>query len=220
MGAKFKDLEFQEYEPQEMERRIRELREDLSRRRTVREFSDRPVSREIIAECLRVAGSAPSGANGQPWHFVAVSDPDLKRRIRLAAEAEEQRFYRERAPKEWLKALEPLGTNQHKPFLETAPWLIVVFVQRYGLTADDTRYKHYYASESVGLASGFLLAALHRAGLASLTHTPAPMSFLKDVLGRPDNERPFMIVVAGYPAAEAQVPDIRRKSLDDIATFL
>lgn len=169
---------------------------------------------------MRNAGTAPNGANMQPWHFVIVSDPAIKRQIRLAAEAEEQEFYQNRAPAEWLAALAPLGTDAHKPFLETAPYLITIFAQSYGLLPDGRKVKHYYAQESVGIATGFLIAALHYAGLATLTHTPSPMNFLNDILGRPANERPFLLLVVGYPAANAQVPDIRKKPLAEIATFL
>lgn len=212
--------DYREYPEEEMERRAAEFRADLSRRRSVRQFSDRPVARGIIEDCVAAAGSAPSGANMQPWHFVVVSDPEVKRRIRAGAEAEEREFYRERAPQEWLDALAPLGTDAHKPFLEQAPYLIVVFVQSYGVAADGSKIKHYYAQESVGLATGFLIAALHYAGLASLTHTPSPMGFLNDILGRSQAERPFLILVTGYPAEEAVVPDVHRKSLSEIASFV
>ncbi len=211
---------YKEYPPDEMRRRALEFRADLERRRSVRQFSDRPVPREVIEECLRAAGSAPSGANLQPWHFVVVSDPEVKRRIRKGAEVEEHEFYHGRAPQEWLDALAPLGTDERKPFLEQAPYLIVVFVQRYGVTAEGRQYKHYYAQESVGLATGFLIAAIHNAGLASLTHTPSPMGFLNEILDRPESERPFLILVVGYPASDARVPDIARKTLEEIATFI
>ena len=209
-----------EYPPDEMLARARGLAAELQRRRTVRDFSDRPVPRAVIEECLRAAGSAPSGANQQPWHFVAVSDPAVKRRIRVAAEAEEQEFYGHRAPPEWLEALAALGTDANKPFLETAPWLIAVFIRRFERLPDGTKRKHYYTDESVGLATGLLLAVLHHAGLVSLTHTPSPMKFLNEILHRPkDLERPFLLLVVGYPAVGAQVPDIRRKPLAEIATF-
>ncbi len=212
-------LDFRRRPAAAVERRAREFAAELTRRRTVRDFSPEPVPRSIIAACLRAAGSAPSGANMQPWHFVAIGDPALKSEIRTAAEAEERSFYEERAPADWLDALAPLGTDADKPFLETAPWLIAVFQQRYGIAADGTRMKHYYAPESVGIATGILIAALHHAGLATLTHTPSPMGFLNRLLGRPRAERPFLLLVTGYPAAGARVPDIRRKALDDIATF-
>jgi nitroreductase len=201
-----------------MEARSRDFATDLARRRTVRQFSDRPVPRGVIEACLEAASTAPSGAHLQPWHFVVVSDPGLKRRIREAAERAEREFYAH-APQEWLDALAPLGTDAHKPYLETAPYLIAVFAQRYGLTAEGKRRTHYYAMESVGIATGLLLAALHHAGLASLTHTPNPMGFLGEVLERPPNERAVMLVVTGYPAPEAVVPKLRRKPLGAIATF-
>lgn len=209
-----------EHGVEEMRRRATDFRAEMDRRRTVRTFSDRPVPRDIIEECVRAAGTAPSGANLQPWQFVVVGDPTVKRRIREAAEAEERRFYRERAPQEWLDALAPLGTDEHKPYLEIAPWLIVVFSESHGELPDGRRIKHYYVAESVGIATGVLIAALHHAGLAALTHTPSPMAFLNRILGRPRRERPYLIVVAGYPAPDARVPDIRRKRLEDIATFV
>jgi nitroreductase len=203
-----------------MERRAREFYQELKSRRTVRDFSDRPVPRPVIEACLSAAGTAPSGANMQPWHFVAVSDPEIKGRIRAAAEAEERAFYDGRASDEWLEALAHLGTDADKPFLETAPYLIVVFQQNYGLDAEGERVKHYYVQESAGIATGFLIAALHHAGLATLTHTPSPMKFLREVLGRPVNERATMILVTGYPAADAKVPAITKKPIEEIATFL
>ncbi len=210
---------YHEHAPAAMRRRAREFRAELERRRTVRQFSDRPVPRDIIEECLRAAGTAPSGANMQPWHFVVVSDPALKRRIREAAEVEERRFYAT-APRDWLEALAVLGTDEHKPYLETAPYLIVVFAQRYGVTPDGARVTHYYVQESVGIAVGLLIAAAHHAGLASLTHTPSPMGFLNDVLGRPPSDRPMLILVVGFPAADATVPVITKKSLGEMTTFL
>jgi nitroreductase len=209
-----------EYPPGDMLARARGFADEMQRRRTVREFSDRPVPRTVIEECLRAAGSAPSGANQQPWYFVAISDPGLKQRIRAAAEAEEREFYEHRAPPEWLEALAALGTDANKPFLETAPWLIAVFIRRFERLPDGTKRKHYYTDESVGLATGLLLAAAHHAGLVSLTHTPSPMKFLNEILDRPkDLERPFLLLVVGYPADGAQVPDIHRKPLSEIATF-
>jgi nitroreductase len=198
--------------------RSRDFAADLGRRRTVRQFSDRPVPREVIEACLEAAGTAPSGAHQQPWHFVVVTDSDTKRVIRKAAEAAEAEFYAT-APADWLAALAPLGTDASKPYLETAPYLIAVFAERYGLAPDGFRRTHYYVMESVGIATGFLLAALHHAGLVTLTHTPSPMGFLSDVLQRPAHERPMMLVVAGYPAVDAKVPDLRRKPLSEIATF-
>ena len=193
---------------------------DMRRRRTVRDFSGRSVPREVIKNCLLAAGTAPNGANMQPWHFVAVEDQEIKHAVREAAEEEERAFYAERAPQEWLDALAPLGTDANKPFLETAPYLIVVFAQSFGLLPDGRRVKHYYAQESVGIATGMLITAIHRAGLVSLTHTPSPMAFLNEILGRPDNERPFLILVVGYPTDDAEVPVISKKPLDEIATFL
>lgn len=196
------------------------FQEQMARRRTVRDFSDRPVAREVIEHCLRTAGSAPNGANLQPWHFVALSDPALKRKIRAAAEAEEKEFYENRAPNEWLEALAALGTDSRKPFLETASWLIAIFSQPYGILPDGRKLKHYYATESVGIATGFLVAAVHQAGLVSLTHTPSPMGFLNKLLGRPAHEKPFLLLVVGHPAEAAVVPDISRKPLAEISTFL
>ena len=206
--------------PEEMKAQAAAFREEVARRRTVREFSDRSVPREVIEQCLLAAGTAPSGANLQPWHFVVVSDPELRRRIRQEAEVEEREFYEHRAPKEWLQALEPLGTDENKPFLETAACLIVIFVQTHGINPDGTRFKHYYPIESVGIATGLLITAVHKAGLVSLTHTPSPMRFLNEILDRPSNERPFLILVVGHPRGDAQVPDISRKPLEEIATFL
>ena len=212
---------YREYPPAEMQARAEELAAELERRRTVRHFSGRAVPRELIATCLRAARTAPSGANMQPWHFVAVGDDAaLRRRLRAAAEEEEREFYARRAPPEWLAALEPLGTDSDKPFLEVAPWLIAVFVQRHGVLPDGRKVKHYYPLESVGIATGMLITALHHAGLATLTHTPSPLAFLNEVLGRPANERPFLLLVTGYPASDATVPDIVRKPLEAVATFV
>ena len=202
-----------------MKERARTFCEDMSRRRTVRDYADRPVPRSLIEDCLRAAASAPSGANQQPWHFVAVADRAVKHRIRVAAEAEEREFYERRAPDEWLEALAPLGTGPDKPFLETAPWLIAIFAQRWSHDAAGRKIKHYYPAESVGIATGLLIAALHQAGLATLTHTPSPMKFLNHILGRPQHERPFLLLVTGYPAQGTRVPDIRRKPLEEIASF-
>jgi len=214
-------LDYREYPEAEMMQRARQFHLELKRRRTVRHFSNRPVPREVIENCLRTATTAPSGANLQPWHFVVVSDPETKRRIRQAAEEEERHFYRHRAPQEWLDALAPLGTDEHKPFLERAPYLIAIFAQKYGRLADGRRVKHYYPLESVGLATGMLITALHVAGLATLTHTPSPMKFLNDILGRPkSSERPFLLLVAGYPDRNATVPPIGRKPLDEVVTYV
>lgn len=206
-------------EPDEMRARARAFYETMRQRRTVRDFSDRPVAREVIEDCLRAAGTAPNGANRQPWHFVAVADPAIKRRIREAAEEEERAFYHGRAPDDWLEALAHLGTDEHKPFLECAPWLIAVFAESYEALADGGKRKNYYVTESVGIATGMLITALHEAGLATLTHTPSPMGFLNDVLERPSNERPFLLLVTGHPADDATVPDIDKKPLEQIATF-
>ncbi len=211
---------YTEYPVDEMTRRAAAFYDEIKRRRTVRDFSNRPVPRAIIDACVRAAGSAPSGANMQPWHFVVVSDPAIKRRIRIEAEKEEHEFYRHKAPPEWLDALAPLGTDEHKPFLETAPYLIAIFAESYGELPDGRKVKHYYAQESVGIATGLLIAAVHHAGLASLTHTPSPMGFLNTILARPARERPFLLLVVGYPSANATVPAIGRKPLEDIATFL
>jgi iodotyrosine deiodinase len=212
---------YREYPPDVMASRARDFASEMGRRRSVRDFSDRPVPRALIEDCLLAAGSAPSGANQQPWHFVAVADPRVKRSIREAAEAEEREFYARRAPRAWLEALEALGTDASKPFLEVAPWLIAVFIRRFERLPDGGKRKHYYPDESVGLATGFLVAALHQAGLVSLTHTPSPMKFLNDILGRPrDLERPFLLLVVGYPAPDARVPDISRKPLAEISSFV
>ncbi len=193
----------------------------MRRRHTVRDFSDRPVSQTVIEDCVRAAGTAPSGANHQPWHFVAVSNPEFKHRIRVAAEEEERKFYAGGAGDEWLKALEPIGTNDDKPHLDIAPWLIVVFAQRYGTFEDGTKFKNYYVPESVGIASGFLLAALHHAGLTALTHTPNPMRFLNEMLDRPASEKPIMIVAVGHPRTDASVPAVAKikKPLREILTI-
>jgi nitroreductase len=201
------------FSEQEQLDRTRRFCEFFDKRRSIREFSDRPVSREVIELLLRTANSAPSGANRQPWQFVVVTDPQLKREIRLAAEAEERESYERRMPQEWLNDLAVLGTDWHKPFLEIAPVLIVVFSVSY--TKEDERiHKNYYVKESVGIASGFLIAAIHNAGLVSLTHTPSPMDFLQKILNRPDNEKPFLLIPVGYPKEDAQVPDIHRKEID------
>jgi len=207
-------------EPEDLVERARAFADVLSRRRTVRDYSDRAVPRAVIEHAVRAAGSAPSGANQQPWHFVAIANPDLKRRIREAAEAEERAFYEHRAPEDWLDALAPLGTNADKPFLETAPWLIAVFYERHRVDEQGQRQKTYYAIDSVGIATGMLITALHQAGLATLTHTPSPMGFLTDVLGRPKHERPFVLLVTGYPADAVRVPAIDRKPVSDILTLL
>lgn len=209
---------YEELPPSEMLSRSRAFAATMQRRRTVRQFSDRAVPRGVLEAALEAAGTAPSGANLQPWHFVVISEPAIKRQIRAAAEDEEARFYKS-APAEWLAALAPLGTDEHKPYLETAPSLIAIFAQRHGTTAEGARVPHYYVMESVGIATGILITALHLSGLVTLTHTPNPMGFLNRLLGRPPSERPVMILVTGYPAADAVVPRIQRKSLGEIVSF-
>jgi len=205
----------------EMLRRAQEFHGLMQLRRTVRDFDARPVAREVIEHCIAAAGTAPSGANQQPWYFVAVSDPAVKQRIRVAAEAEEREFYDRRAPDEWLDALKPIGTDWQKPYLETAPWLIAIFVQKWGRADDGSKVKHYYPAESVGIATGMLITALHSAGLATLTHTPSPMGFLNEILGRPaDVERPFLLLVVGHPAPGTRVPAIERKPLEAISSWV
>ncbi len=212
--------EYREYPLEEMRERAASFAAEMRRRRTVRHFADRTVPRDVIEDCLRAAGTAPNGANRQPWHFVVVSDPAAKARIRDGAEKEELEFYTNRAPQDWLDALAPLGTDEHKPFLETAPFLIAIFAESYALGSEGEKLKNYYVSESVGIATGFLIAALHNAGLVSLTHTPSPMGFLNEILGRPSNERPFLLLVVGYPAEDALVPEIGKKELSEIVTYV
>jgi iodotyrosine deiodinase len=212
--------EYREYPINEMRQRVSAFYAEVERRRSVREFSDRPVPIEIIKTALEAANTAPSGANLQPWHFAVISGAETKKKIRQAAEVEEREFYAHRASEEWLAALEPLGTDDSKPFLETAPYLIAVFLQKFGVLPDGRKVKHYYPVESTGLATGILVTALHHAGLATLTHTPSPMKFLNEILGRPKSERPFLLLVVGYPADDATVPDIQRKGLDEYASFI
>ena len=212
--------DYHEYQIDEMKQRAVSFYEQMRRRRTVRQFSDRPFSREIIEQCIRAASTAPSGANLQPWHFVVVTDPFVKHQIRVAAEEEEREFYSKRAPKAWLDALAPLGTDEQKPFLEIAPYLIAIFVERYGKLPTGVLVKHYYPKESVGLATGLLIAAIQQVGLVSLTHTPSPMKFLNEILRRPNNESPFLLLIVGYPAEGAVVPDIKRKKLEEVCTFV
>ncbi len=211
---------YKEYPLDEMRERLAQFYADVDRRRTVRAFSDRPVPQDIIETALKAANTAPSGANLQPWHFAVVSGAETKRKIREAAEVEEREFYEHRASPEWLTALEPLGTDSSKPFLETAPYLIAVFLQKFGMLEDGRKVKHYYPTESTGLATGILITALHQAGLVCLTHTPSPMKFLNEILGRPSSERPFLLLVTGYPADDAEVPDIERKPLEEFASFI
>lgn len=219
------DPNFKPYEPwpsndEEAQTLFEEVERALSTRRSLREFSDFPVPRQKIERLIALAASAPSGANKQPWHFVAVQNPEVKRQIRLAAEEEERAFYGGRASDQWLEDLKPFGTDWEKPFLETAPWLIVVFRQNYEVDEEGQKAKNYYVQESVGIACGFLIAAIHAAGLSTLTHTPSPMGFLGKILGRPDNERAFLLMPVGYAADDAQVPNISKKDLGEISDFI
>lgn len=209
-------LGFIEHEPDEMHRRAAAFYALMQRRRSVRFFSDRPVPRALIEHAVRTAGTAPSGAHRQPWRFVAVDDPEIKRQIREAAEEEEHKSYTERMSDEWLEALAPLGTDWRKPFLETAPWIVVCFAERYGVDAEGRKRKNYYVQESCGIACGFFIAALHQMGLATLTHTPSPMRFLNEILQRPENEQPYILFPVGYPAPDATVPELARKPLEEI----
>ena len=219
--AEFVPLEgYQKLPVEEMRAAAEEFLATMRRRRTVRDFSSRPVPRDVIERCLLAAGTAPNGANRQPWRFVVVGNAEVKREIRREAEIEEEAFYSGKAPQEWLDALEHLGTDANKPFLERAPWLIVIFAERYEVAPDGKKLKNYYVSESVGIATGMLITALHNAGLATLTHTPSPMTFLNELLDRPDNERPFLILVVGHPEEDARVPDIGKKSIEEIAVFV
>ncbi len=210
---------YRSYPEAEMQQRALEFHRHIKRRRTVRDFSSRAVPHDVIENCVRAAATAPSGANRQPWHFAVVSDPKIKRQIRIGAEKEEADFYGWRAPEDWLEALEPFATDEHKPFLEIAPYLIVIFAQMHGVDEDGNKIKHYYVNESVGIATGILITALHDAGLVTLTHTPSPMRFLNDLLDRPRYERPFLVLVAGHPGESAQVPKISKKTLEEVATF-
>jgi iodotyrosine deiodinase len=208
------------YSVDETVERSRNFYQEIKRRRTVRDFSDRPVSREVIENCILAAGTAPNGANLQPWHFSVVENLGVKTEIRKAAEQEEEAFYNGKAPQPWLDALAPLGTDSNKPFLETAPYLVVIFSKSHQQRNDGSTVKNYYANESTGIATGFLIAALHDAGLATLTHTPSPMKFLNKILNRPAHERPFVLLVVGYPSENAVVPDITKKSLAEISDFI
>ena len=216
----FEPLDFDTCDEQAMRERMSAFLTTMRRRRTVREFSDQPVPREIIEAAVATAATAPSGANQQPWTFVCISDAQTKSKIRFAAEAEERIFYEGRAGDEWLAALKQLGTDWRKPFLETAPWLIVCFGQRYGIAPDGSHIKHYYVPESVGIAMGFLIAALHHSGLATLTHTPSPMGFLNEICRRPAHEKPYVLLVAGYPADGCTVPRIEKKTLDEVSSWI
>ncbi len=211
--------EYEQYSESEMIERSEWIMKELQRRRSVRDFSSKPIPPKVIEHCLTAAGTAPNGANLQPWHFVVITDPKIKKKVREAAEIEEKQFYESRAGEEWLDDLHPLGTDHNKPFLESAPALIAIFSQSYGLKNDGSKKKHYYVKESVGIATGMLITALHHSGLATLTHTPSPMGFLTEILKRPENERAFLLLVVGYPADDATVPDIEKKSLEEIATF-
>lgn len=215
-------LDFHEYTEVEMLERAQSFFDLLKTRHSTRDFADRPVPLDVIRQCLLTAGRAPSGANQQPWHFVVVTDPEIKHKIRLAAEEEERAFYTQRASEEWLNALTPLGTDADKSFIDRAGCLIVIFGQSYGLDADGNKIKHYYTQESVGIATGFLIAALHNAGLACLTHTPSPMNFLAEILHRPKNERAFLNLVVGYPAHDAQVPlhALEKKAFEEFVTII
>ena len=207
------------YPIEEMQQRSKNFHKSIQQRRTIRDFSDKPVPEEIIVNCLKSAGTAPSGANRQPWHFSVVSDMEIKKQIRKAAEEEEKKFYSGRAPDEWLEALEPLGTDENKPFLEVAPYLIVIFSEAYGLDDKGNKIKNYYVPESVGIATGILITALHNAGLVTLTHTPSPMNFLREILGRGENERAFLILVTGFPSKNVTIPNIQKKKLEDYTSF-
>ena len=212
------ELAFEELSTGEMKTRAIDFNTLMQKRRTVRDFSPRQVPREVIDACLTAGGSAPSGAHRQPWHFALISDPSIKREIRTAAEIEEKEFYGKRAPQDWLDALAPLGTDSSKPFLEHAPFLIVIFAQKFKLDAQGNKLKNYYVTESASIATGLLIAALHNAGLATLTHTPSPMKFLNTILGRPVTEKPLMVIVTGYPEKGARIPDIKRKALNEFVS--
>ncbi len=211
---------FEPLNEEEMLKRSVEFYKKIKKRRTIRDFSSKEIPIEVIKNCLLAAGTAPSGANMQPWNFVVVTNSSVKRKIRIEAEKEERTFYTTRATKEWLEALEPLGTNEDKPFLEDAPILIAIFSKKLDVLHNGKKVKQYYSQESVGIATGFLIAALHNAGLATLTHTPSPMGFLNKILNRPDNEKPFLLLVVGYPVDNAQVPNISKKPLEEIAEFI
>lgn len=211
--------DYRKYSKEQMLARSKNFYEDMNRRRTVRSFSSEVFPIDILENCILTAGTAPSGANKQPWHFSVVNNPEIKKKIRSAAEEEEREFYSTRAPKEWLTALEPFGTDANKPFLESAPYLIAVFAKGYEVLSDGTKLKNYYVQESVGIACGLLIAAIHNAGLVSLTHTPSPMNFLNEILDRPSNERPYLLIVVGYPEEKVLVPDIYRKKLSETTTY-
>ena len=218
-NAPMRSLDFTHRSAEELVSRSKEFRELMVRRRTVRDFAPTPVPESVIENAIATAASAPSGANMQPWHFAAIQDSKLKRKIRIAAEEEEREFYDHRASDEWLDALAPFATDASKPFLETAPWLIAIFARKFTFTPEGEKLKHYYTPESVGIATGLLIASLHNAGLATLTHTPSPMGFLRDILERPKHEKPFLLLVAGYPSKDAVVPDIEKLPLDQVMKF-
>ncbi len=218
--AVFTPLDFTQLSPEEMQQRAKDFYQQIKTRRTVREFSDRPIPEGVLEQCILAAGTAPNGANKQPWHFAVIQDPEIKKKIREAAEEEEREFYQRRAPEDWLEDLVPFGTDEHKPFLETAPALIGIFSQSYHLNEQGEKEKHYYVKESVGIATGILITALHNAGLATLTHTPSPMGFLNDIMQRPSHEKAFLLLVVGYPKDGVQVPDINKKKLNEISSFL
>ncbi len=213
-------LDFKQQDEVSMLQESRSFYQLMARRRTIRDFSDRKVAQEVLENAIRAAGTAPSGANMQPWHFVIVQDAAIKKRIREAAEIEERELYEHRASDEWLKALAPLGTDANKPFLETAPALVAIFLKKFTVDENGERHKNYYTAESVGIATGILVTALHKSGLAMLTHTPSPMKFLAEILERPAYERPYLLLVCGYPADDVMVPDIKRRKLDEISTFI
>lgn len=216
----FIQLDFSPQEEATMEQSAQAFYQQMAKRRSVRDFSDRPIPQSVLENAILAAGSAPSGANMQPWHFAVVQDPAIKKKIREAAEIEERELYENRASDEWLDALAPLGTDAQKPFLETAPALIAIFLKKVTIDDEGVKHKNYYTSESVGIATGMLITALHQAGLGTLTHTPSPMKFLTEILERPSHERPFLLLVVGYPEEGAMVPDIQRRPLDKISTFL
>lgn len=216
--APMRELEFTHRSADELTARAVEFREFMQQRRTVRDFASTPVPESVIENAIATAASAPSGANMQPWHFVAIQDANIKHKIRVAAEEEEREFYSHRAPNEWLDALGPFATDANKPFLDTAPWLIAIFAQKFGFDAQGKKLKHYYTPESVGIATGILITALHNAGLATLTHTPSPMGFLKEILERPAHEKAYLLLVTGYPADDAVVPDIEKLPLKEVMT--
>ena len=216
----FIPLDFSAQEEAAMQQQAKSFYQQMSKRRSVRDFSPQPVPASVLEDAILAAGTAPSGANMQPWHFVVVQDAEVKQKIREAAEIEERELYENRASEEWLDALAPLGTDANKLFLETAPALIAIFLKKVTIDEQGEKHKNYYTSESVGIATGMLITALHNAGLATLTHTPSPMKFLSQILERPSHERPFLLLVTGYPAAGTLVPDIKRLPLDKIATFI